>query len=94
MGLVRTDYVYGNISLLHGIAENTVIPILKEKYATMLERIISYVCLRSIQPLPMQSVHYLDEKTHLCLVIDVGVSPDSQSMMLSLLLEDKCVNVI
>ena len=40
MGLVRSDYEYGNIALLHGIAEKTVIPVLKEIYPTMWERII------------------------------------------------------
>ena len=49
---IRSDYEYGNIALLYGIAEKTVIPVLKEIYPTMWERIISYVILRNIQPLP------------------------------------------
>ena len=56
MGMVRSDYEYGNIALLYGIAEKTVIPVLKDIYPTMWDRIISYVILRNIQPLPMNSV--------------------------------------
>ena len=41
IGMVRTDYEYGNIALLHGIADRTIIPVLKEIYPTMWERIIS-----------------------------------------------------
>lgn len=48
MGVVRTDYECGNISMLYGIAEKTVIPVLKEIYSAMWERIISYVFLRNI----------------------------------------------
>lgn len=48
MGLVRSDYEYGNISLLYGIAESTIIPVLREIYPTMWERIVSYVILRNI----------------------------------------------
>ena len=59
MVLVRSDYEYGNVALLCGIAERTVIPVLKEIYPNMWERIISYVILRNIQPLPMKSMHYL-----------------------------------
>ena len=59
MGLVRSDYEYGNIALLYGIASKTVIPVLKEIYPTMWERIVSYAILRNIQPLPMKSIHYL-----------------------------------
>jgi hypothetical protein len=35
MGLVRSDYEYGNIALLYGIAEKTLIPILKEIYTAI-----------------------------------------------------------
>jgi transposase len=45
MGMVRSDYEYGNIALLYGIAEKTVIPVLKDIYPTMWDRIISYVML-------------------------------------------------
>ena len=41
MGMVRSDYEYGNVVLLHGIAAKTVIPVLKEIYPTMWHRIIS-----------------------------------------------------
>jgi len=46
---IRGDYEYGNIALLYGIAEKTLIPTLKEIYPTMWERIISYAILRNIQ---------------------------------------------
>ncbi len=38
MGLVRSDYEYGNTSLLYGLAEKTIIPVLKEMYPTMRKR--------------------------------------------------------
>ena len=94
MGLVRSDYEYGNIALLHGIAEKTVIPVLKDIYPTMWERIISYVILRNIQPLPMKSVHYLYEKTYLSRIMDESMSPDSLSRMLSSLPEDRSISVM
>ena len=91
---IRSDYEYGNIALLYNIAEKTVIPVLKEIYPTMWERIISYVMLRNIQPLPMKSVHYLYEKTYLCRIMDESMSPDSLSRMLSSLPEDQSVRVM
>ena len=57
MGLVRSDYEYGNIALLYGIAEKTVIPVLKDIYPTMWQRIISYVMLRNILALRTSTVH-------------------------------------
>ena len=94
MGLVRSDYEYGNIALLYGIAEKTIIPILKEIYPTMWERIISYAILRNIQPLPMKSVHYLYEKTYISRIMDESMSPDSLSRMLSSLPEEQSVRVM
>ncbi len=94
MGMVRSDYEYGNIALLYGIAEKTVIPVLKDIYPTMWDRIISYVILRNIQPLPMKSVHYLYEKTYLCRIMDESMSPDSLSRMLSSLPEDQSIKVM
>jgi transposase len=91
---IRSDYEYGNIALLYGIAEKTVIPVLKEIYPTMWERIISYVILRNVQPLPMKSVHYLYEKTYLCRIMDESMSPDSLSRMLSSLPEDQSIRVM
>ncbi len=91
---IRSDYEYGNIALLYNIAEKTVIPVLKEIYPTMWERIISYVMLRNIQPLPMKSVHYLYEKTYLCRIMDESMSPDSLSRMLSSLPEDQSIRVM
>ena len=91
---IRGDYEYGNISLLYGIAEKTIIPVLKEIYPTLWERIISYVILRNIQPLPMKSVHYLYEKTYLSRVMDEAMSPDSLSKMLSSLPEDQIIRVM
>ena len=94
MGFVRSDHEYGNISLLYGIAERTMIPVLKETYPTMWERIISYVILRNIQPLPMKSIHYLYEKTYLSRIMDESMSPDSLSRMLSSLPEDQSIRVM
>ena len=94
MGMVRADYEYGNIALLHGIADRTIIPVLKEIYPTMWERIISYVILRNIQPLPMKSIHYLYEKTYLSKIMGESMSPDSLSKMLSSLPEDQSVRVM
>ncbi|EQB68642.1 MAG: hypothetical protein AMDU5_GPLC00010G0182, partial [Thermoplasmatales archaeon Gpl] len=93
IGMVRTDYEYGNIALLHGIADRTIIPVLKEIYPTMWERIISYVILRNIQPLPMKSIHYLYEKTYLSKIMGESMSPDSLSKMLSSLPEDQSIKV-
>ena len=64
-GTGEADYEYENIALLYGIAEKTTIPVLKEIYPTMWQRIISYAILRNIQPLPMKSIHYQYEKTYL-----------------------------
>ena len=94
IGMVRTDYEYGNIALLHGIADRTIIPVLKEIYPTMWERIISYVILRNIQPLPMKSMRYLYEKTYLSRISDESMSPDSLSRMLSSLPEDQSIRVM
>ena len=94
MGLVRSDYEYGNIALLYGIAEKTIIPILKEIYPTMWERIVSYAILRDIRPLPMKSLHYLYEKTYISRIMDESMSPDSLSRMLSSLPEDQSVMVM
>ncbi len=94
MGLVRSDYEYGNIALLYGIAEKTIIPVLREVYPTMWQRIISYVILRNIQPLPMKSIRYLYEKTYLSRVMDEIKDPDSLSRMLSSLPEDQSMRVM
>ena len=73
MGSVRSDHEYLNIALLYGIADKTIIPVLKEIYPLMWERITSYVILRNIQPLPMKSVHYLYEKTYLSRIMDESI---------------------
>ena len=91
---IRGDYEYGNIALLHGIAEKTIIPVLKDIYPTMWERIITYAILRNIQPLPMKSLHYLYEKTYLSRIMDESMSPDSLSRMLSSLPEDQSIRVM
>ena len=49
---IRGDYEYKNIALLYGVAERTVIPVLKEIYPTMWERIISYVIRGIYSPCP------------------------------------------
>ena len=38
---LRGDYEYGNISLLYGIAEKTILPVLKEVFPYLYERIIN-----------------------------------------------------
>ena len=84
----------GNIALLYGIAEKTILPVLKEIYPYMYERIISYVILRNIQPLPMKSVRYLYEKTYLSSMFDETMTASSISEMLSSLPEDQSIKVM
>jgi transposase len=83
MRLVKSNYEYGNITSLYKIAENTIIPILKEIYPTIWERIISYVMLWDIQLLPMKSRHYLYERTCISRIMVESMSHDSLSRMLS-----------
>jgi len=78
---IRGDYEYGNIALLYGIAEKTMLPVLRKTFPYMYERIISYVILRNIQPLPMKSVCYLYEKTYLSQVMDESMTAKSISSM-------------
>ena len=94
MGFMRSDYEYGNIALLYGIAEKTILPVLKEVFPYLYERIINYVILREIQPLPMKSIHYLYEKTYLSRIWDESMSPDSLSRMLSSLPEGQIIRVM
>ena len=94
MGTVRSDYEYGNVTLLYGIAEKTILPVLKEVYPYMYQRIINYVILRDIQPLPMKSVRYLYEKTYLSRISDESMTASSISGMLSSLPEDNCIKVM
>lgn len=70
------------------------IHVLKDKYLTMWELIISYVMLRNIQLLPMKSIHYLYEKTYLTRIMDESMSPDSLSSTLSSLPEDQSIRVM
>ena len=91
---IRSDYEYGNISLLYGIAEKTILPVLKEMFPYLYGRIINYVILRNIQPLPMKSMRYLYEKTYLSRISDESMSPDSLSRMLSSLPEDQSIRVM
>ena len=91
---IRGDYEYGNIALIYGIAEKTVIPILREAFPYMYRRIISYSILRLINPLPMKSVSHLYEKTYLSRVMDESMSAESISSMLSSLPHDSCNNVM
>jgi len=91
---IRSDYEYGNISLLYGIAEKTILPVLKEMFPYLYGRIINYVILRNIQPLPMKSIRYLYEKTYLSRISDESMSPDSVSGMLSSLPEDKSISAM
>jgi transposase len=91
---IRGDYEYGNISLLYGIAEKTILPVLKEVFPYLYERIINYVILREIQPLPMKSLRYLYEKMYLSRISDESMSPASISGMLSSLPEDQIIRVM
>ncbi|MGP6207721.1 transposase [Cuniculiplasma sp. SKW3] len=91
---IRSDYEYGNIALLYGIAEKTILPVLKEIYPYLYERIINYVILRNIQPLPMKSIRYLYEKTYLSCMSDESMTPASISGMLSSLPEERSINVM
>jgi len=91
---IRGDYEYGNISLLYGIAEKTILPVLKEIYPYLYGRIINYVILRNIQPLPMKSVRYLYEKTYLSRISHESMTASSISGMLSSLPEDNSIKVM
>ncbi|MGP6238985.1 transposase [Cuniculiplasma sp. SKW4] len=91
---IRSDYEYGNIALLYGIAEKTILPVLKEIYPYLYERIINYVILRNIQPLPMKSIRHLYEKTYLSRMSDESMTPASISGMLSSLPEERSINVM
>ena len=92
--MVRSDDEYGNIALLYGIAENTILPVLKDIYPYMYQRIINYVILRNIQPLPMKSVRYLYEKTYLSRISGASMTPSSIPGMLSSLPEDNSIKTM
>ena len=91
---IRSDYEYANIALLYGIAEKTILPVLKEVYPYLYGRIINYVILRNIQPLPMKSIRYLYEKTYLSRISEESMSPASISGMHSSLPEDSSISVM
>ena len=91
---LREDYEYGNVALLYGIAEKTVLPILRDAFPYLHQRIITYAILRLVNPLPMKSVGYEYEKTYLSKVMDESMSPQSISGMLSSLPEDRCRDVM
>ena len=92
--MVRSDDEYGNIALLYGIAENTILPVLKDIYPYMYQRIINYVILRNIQPLPMKSVRYLYEKTYLSRISGESMTASSIPGMLSSLPEDNSIKTM
>ena len=91
---IRSGYEYGNIALLYGIAEKTILPVLKEVFPYLYGRIINYVILMEIQPLPMKSIRYLYEKTYLSRISDESMSPASISGMLSSLPWDQSIRVM
>ena len=91
---IRSDYEYGNIALLYGIAEKTILPVLKEVFPYLYGRIINYVILREIQPLPMKSIRYLYEKTYLPRISDESMTSGSISGMLSSLPWDQSIRVM
>ncbi len=70
------------------------LPILREIYPYMYERILIYSMLRIINPLPIKSVHYEYEKTYLSRASDESMSPSSISGMLSSLPMDSSMEVM
>ncbi len=91
---IRNDYEYGNIAMIYGIAERTLLPILKEAFPYTYMKILSYSIMRLIDPLPMKSIRYLYEKTYLSRVLDETFSPSSISSMISSLPHDRCNDVM
>ena len=91
---IRSDYEYGNIALLYGIAEKTILPVLKEVFPYLYGMIINYVILREIQPLPMKSIRYLYEKTYLSRISDESMASSSIAGMLSSLPWDQSIRVM
>ena len=83
IGKVRSDYEYGSIALLCGVAERTILPVLKDVFPYIYRRMINYVILREIQPLPIKSICYLYEKTYLSRVSDESMTAHFISGMLS-----------
>ena len=55
------------------MAENTILPVLKEIDPYLYERIINYVILRNIQPLPMKSIGYLYQNAYLLRMSDESI---------------------
>ncbi len=49
---IRGDYEYVNIALIYGIAENTLLPILREAFPYTHMKILSYSILRLIDRYP------------------------------------------
>lgn len=91
---IRGDYEYGNVALLYGIAETSLNPILRRVFPYLYQRIMAYVLLREIQPLPMKSVRYLYDKTWLSRICDESMSAGSISGMLSSLTEESMIEVM
>ena len=87
---IMGDYEYGSIALVYGIAEKTILPVLREVFPYTCMRILAYSILRLVNPLPMKSVSYLYEKTYLSQVMEESMSAGSISSMLSSLPHDSC----
>ena len=83
-GMIRGDYEYGHIALLWKLAnDSNFISLLKEHYPYNWKKIISFVFLRLLQPLPLKSVQYLHSKTYLSkLFHDISLSPKVLSDLL------------
>ena len=92
--IVHTDYEYGAVALLYGIAEKTLNPIIKKHYPLLFERIIAFAILRLIDPLPLKSVRYIYEKTYLSDVFDETMSPESLSNLLWALSDQKSTEIM
>ncbi len=91
---IRGDYDYGNVAFLYQVAREKVVPILREVFPYLYERIIAYSLLRIILPLPIKSVRHLYLKTYLSRIMDESMTPASISGMLSSLPIDSTFEVM
>ena len=91
---IRGDYDYGNVAFLYQVASEKIVPILRETFPYLYERMISYSLLRLIHPLPIKSVRHLYLKTYLSKIMDESMTPSSISGMLSSLPMDSMFDVM
>jgi transposase len=91
---IRGDYDYGNVAFLYQVASEKIVPILREAFPYLYERMVAYSLLRLIHPLPIKSVRYLYLKTYLSRIMDESMTPSSISGMLSSLPMDSTFDVM